>query len=139
AAAAPYANPGLLVETDELARLLGAPGVRIVDLRADADRGEAAHRAGHVPGAVYLSARELDDARANAEGFPIRPEKAAALFGGLGINQDTAVVAYDDARSLPAARRFFVLEIYSHTPTHGPHYGRAHRCRREGPRLRGEP
>jgi len=55
AADTPYANPGLLVETDELARLLGAPGVRIVDLRGDAGRGEAAYRAGHVPGAVYLS------------------------------------------------------------------------------------
>lgn len=47
-AAAPYANPQLLVETDELARLLGAPGIRIVDLRGDPDRGEAAYRAGHV-------------------------------------------------------------------------------------------
>src|SRR5262245_9423852 len=131
AAAAPYANPGLLVETDELARLLGAPGVRIVDLRADADRGEAGHRAGHVPGAVYLSARELDDARANAEGFPIRPEKAAALFGGLGINQDTAVVAYDDAGSLLAARLFFVLEYYGHTRTRVLNGGLA-KWRREG-------
>src|SRR5262249_30740590 len=115
AVAAPYANPELLVETDALARLLGAPGVRIVDLRGDAGRGEAAYRAGHVPGAVYLSSRELDDSRRNAEGLPIRPEKAAALFGGLGIDHDTAVIAYDDAGGLVAARLFFVLEYYGHT------------------------
>jgi thiosulfate/3-mercaptopyruvate sulfurtransferase len=131
AAATPYANPGLLVETDELARLLGAPGVRIVDLRGDAGGGGAAYRAGHVPGAVYLSSRELDDARANAEGFPIRPAKAVALFGGLGIDHDTTVIAYDDAGSLAAARLFFVLEYYGHTRTRVLNGGLA-KWRREG-------
>jgi hypothetical protein len=41
--AAPYANPQLLIETDELARLLRDGGLRIVDLRRDADKGEAAY------------------------------------------------------------------------------------------------
>ena len=117
ASAAPYANPQLLIGTDELARFLGTPGVRIVDLRSDPEKGQAAYRAGHVPGAQYLSPRELDDARANAEGLPIRPEKAAALFGGLGIDHDTTVVAYDDAGGVYAARLFFVLEYYGHTRT----------------------
>ncbi len=117
AMAAGYANPRLLVETDELARLLGAPGLRIVDLRRDADQGETAYRKGHIAGAVHLAVRELDDAKANAEGFPIRPEKAAALFGGLGIDHDTPVVAYDDAGGVLAARLFFVLEYYGHTRT----------------------
>jgi thiosulfate/3-mercaptopyruvate sulfurtransferase len=130
-AAAPYANPGLLVETDELARLLGAPGVRIVDLRGDAGLGEAAYRVGHVPGAVYLSGRDLDDPRANADGFPIRPEKAAALFGGLGIDHDTTVIAYDDAGSQLAARLFFVLEYYGHTRTRVLNGG-LRKWRREG-------
>ncbi len=115
--AAPYANPRLLIETDELARTAGAPAVRIVDLRGDPDQGAAAYRAGHIPGAVYLSPKELDDARANAEGLPIRPEKAVALFGGLGIDHDTTVVAYDDAGGAYAARLFFVLEYYGHTRT----------------------
>ncbi|HEV8675918.1 MAG TPA: sulfurtransferase [Methylomirabilota bacterium] len=115
AVAAGYANPQLLVETDELARLVGTPGLRIVDLRRDPDKGEAAYRAAHIAGAVYLAARELDDARANADGFPIRPDQAAALFGGLGIDHDTTVIAYDDAGSQLAARLFFVLEYYGHT------------------------
>ena len=131
APAAPYANPRLLIETDELARLAGAPAVRVVDLRGDADTGPAAYRAGHVPGAVYLSPRELDDARANAEGLPIRPEKAARLFGGLGIDHDTTVVAYDDAGSVYAARLFFVLEYYGHGRTRVLNGGLA-KWRREG-------
>ncbi len=114
---ADYANPQLLVETEELASVLGTPGIRIVDLRGDPERGEAQHRAAHIPGAVYLSFLQLDDPRANADGSPIRPEKAAELFGRLGIDQDTTVIAYDDAGGLLAARLFFVLEYYGHTKT----------------------
>ena len=130
-AAAPYANPPLLVETDELARLIGNPGVRIVELRGDPEKGPAAYRAGHIPGAVYLSPRELDDPTANAEGLPIRPDRAAALFGGLGIDHDTTVVPYDDAGSLYAARLFFVLEYYGHARTRVLNGGLA-KWRREG-------
>jgi thiosulfate/3-mercaptopyruvate sulfurtransferase len=108
-----YANPGLLIETDELARLPAGASVRIVDVRADA----GAYRAGHVPGAVWLAPKELDDARANADGFPIRPERAAALLGGLGIDERTVVVAYDDAGGVLAARLFFVLDFYGHRQT----------------------
>jgi thiosulfate/3-mercaptopyruvate sulfurtransferase len=105
-----YANPQLLVTTAELAGRLGDPSVRVVDVRRD----ETVYRAGHVPGAVYLPAEELDDPRANAEGWPIRPEKAAALLGGLGIDQETGVIAYDDAGGVLAARLFFVLEYFGH-------------------------
>src|SRR5262249_37135126 len=108
-----YANPQLLVETAELARMLGGPPVRIVDLRSGRP-GESAYRTGHVPGAVHLDAGELADPVANAEGFPIRPSAAAALFGRLGIDHETTVVAYDDGGSMLAARLFFVLEYYGH-------------------------
>lgn len=117
AIAGTYANPGLLIETHELARLLGIPGIRIVDLRGDGPRGDVAYRAGHISGAVYVVARDLDDAGANAQGVPISPDKAGALFGRLGIDGDTTVIAYDDAGSVLAARLFFVLEYYGHTKT----------------------
>jgi thiosulfate/3-mercaptopyruvate sulfurtransferase len=115
--AAEYANPRLLIETGELAGLLARPEIRIVDLRADPERGEAQYRAAHIPAAVYLSFRQLDDPQANAEGYPVRPERAADLFGRLGIDQETTVIAYDDAGGLYAARLFFVLEFYGHTRT----------------------
>ena len=93
--------------------MLGAPGVRFVDVRSGM-MGRVAYRVGHVPGAVHLDAGELDDPAANTEGFPIRPETATALFGRLGIDRDTTVVAYDDGGSVLAARLFFVLEYYGH-------------------------
>jgi thiosulfate/3-mercaptopyruvate sulfurtransferase len=112
-AAGRYANPQLLIETDELGRMLGAPGVRILDVRSGT-MGAIAYRTGHVPGAAYLDWNELDDQAANAAGQPIRPEAAAALFGRLGIDHETTVVAYDDAGGLMAARLFFTLEYFGH-------------------------
>jgi thiosulfate/3-mercaptopyruvate sulfurtransferase len=108
-----YANPHLLAETEEVARTLVDPGVRLVDVRGGM-LGRAAYRAGHVPGAAYLDVGELDDETANAEGLPIRPASAASLFGRLGIDHQTPVIAYDDAGGMLAARLFFVLEYYGH-------------------------
>jgi thiosulfate/3-mercaptopyruvate sulfurtransferase len=125
-----FANPQLLVETGELAGMLGTPSVRIVDLRSGTIGG-VAYRVGHVPGAVHLDAAELDDPAANAEGLPIRPEAAAALFGRLGIDHETTVVAYDDGGSVLAARLFFVLEYYGHERVQVLNGGLA-KWRREG-------
>ena len=94
--------------------MLGVPGVRFVR-RSERDAGP-----GDLPGRARARSRpsrcrgELDDPIANAEGFPIRPAAAAALFGRLGIDRDTTVVAYDDGGSVLAARLFFVLEYYGH-------------------------
>jgi thiosulfate/3-mercaptopyruvate sulfurtransferase len=132
-AAGGYANPQLLVETDEVARLRDAPGVRIVDVRGGLP-GLVAYRLGHVPGAAYLDAGQLDDPAANAEGLPIRQEAAAAVFGGLGIDRDTTVVAYDDSGGLFAARFLFVLEFYGHERVRVLNGGLA-KWRREGRSL----
>jgi thiosulfate/3-mercaptopyruvate sulfurtransferase len=125
-----YANPHLLAETDEVARALDAGNARIVDLRGGM-AGHIAYRAGHLPGAAYLDVAALDDPAANAEGFPIRPAAAAALFGRLGIDQETPVIAYDDSGGMLAARLFFVLEYYGHAHVRVMNGGLA-KWRREG-------
>ena len=125
-----YANPQLLVETEELARMMSTPGVRIVDVRSGM-RGSVTYRVGHVPGAALLDANDLDDPAANVEGLPIRPAAAEAMFGRLGIDQDTTVVAYDDGGSVLAARLFFVLDYYGHDRVRVLNGGLA-KWRREG-------
>jgi thiosulfate/3-mercaptopyruvate sulfurtransferase len=129
-AAGRYANPQFLVETEETARMLGSPGVRIIDVRAGA-MGGIGYRVGHLPGAAYLDAGELDDPAANAGGSPIRPAAAEALFGRLGVDDETTVVAYDDAGGMLAARLFFVLEFYGHERVRVLNGGLA-KWRREG-------
>jgi thiosulfate/3-mercaptopyruvate sulfurtransferase len=125
-----YANPQFLVETEELERMVGTPGVRVVDVRSGM-RGSVAYRVGHVPGAALVDANELDDPAANVEGLPIRPAAAEALFGRLGIDHDTTVVAYDDGGSVLAARLFFVLDYYGHDRVRVLNGGLA-KWRREG-------
>jgi thiosulfate/3-mercaptopyruvate sulfurtransferase len=110
-----YANPQLLVETEEVARMLAAPDARIVDLRSEMT-GWVGYRVGHVPGAAHLEVGELDDQGANAEGLPVRLAAAAAMFGRLGIDHETTVVAYDDAGGLCAARLGSWME-WANTPT----------------------
>jgi len=111
-----FANPQLLAQTQEVADHLGDAKQRLVDLRLKPDpEGRDAYLKGHIPGAVYLAWRELDNVPANRQGFPIPPAKAEALFGKLGIDGTVHVVAYDDAGGLLAARLVYVLNFFGHT------------------------
>lgn len=111
-----FANPHLLAQTKEVADHLGDPQQRLVDLRLKADpEGREAYRKGHLPGAVYVAWRELDDVSANRQGFPIPPAKAEALISKLGIDNTVQVVAYDDVGGLFAARLVYVLHFFGHT------------------------
>jgi thiosulfate/3-mercaptopyruvate sulfurtransferase len=107
AAAAGYARPELLAETDWLAQHLNDPTIRVVDMRS----GEA-YRKGHIPGAVNLAWQALKDA--DNEVYVIPPEKLASLMGQLGIGNDTTVVGYDDQGGLSPARLWWVLDYYGH-------------------------
>ncbi|MBI3990169.1 MAG: sulfurtransferase [candidate division NC10 bacterium] len=104
-----YANPQLLIETQELAARLNDPDLRIVDLRSEEE-----YQQGHIPGAVHGNPRSLDDLEANKQGLPLPAENAGAIFGGLGIDERTRVVAYDNMGGLFAARLFYVLEFFGH-------------------------
>ena len=109
-ATAGYANPQLLIETEEMAKRLGEAGLRLVDLRTSGE-----YASGHIPGAVHLGWQALDDLKANQQGLPIPKARAEELFGGLGIGEATRVVAYDGPKTpFGATRLFFVLEFFGH-------------------------
>ncbi len=99
----------LLIETEELARRLNDPSLRIVDLGTP-----GVYRRGHIPNAVNLHVRDLDSLEVNRKGLPMEISKAEMLFGQAGIDRETEVVAYDDAGGHFAARLFFVLEFFGH-------------------------
>jgi thiosulfate/3-mercaptopyruvate sulfurtransferase len=109
-----YPNARLLIGTQEVAAHLEDAGMRLVDLRAKGAEGYAEYKKGHIPGAVYLNWAEIDDVASNRKGLPMDQAKAEALFGKLGIDQNTRVVAYDDSGGLWATRLFFVLEFFGH-------------------------
>ncbi|GAA2014004.1 sulfurtransferase [Nakamurella flavida] len=105
--------PSPLITAAELADRLasGHPPV-LLDVRwtlAGAD--PAAHRAGHLPGALFV---DLDAELAGAPGAGGRhplpdPVALQAVWRRLGIDDDSAVVVYDGADGAPAARAWWLL------------------------------
>ena len=105
----------VLIDVDELRTLLAeGHSPRLLDVRwaLDAPNGAPAHRAGHVPGAVYVS---LDDDLA-AHGEPTdgrHPLPARDAFQASarswGINDGDSVVVYDAGPALAAARAWWLL------------------------------
>jgi thiosulfate/3-mercaptopyruvate sulfurtransferase len=111
-----------LITAEELAACHRRADVVVFDCRfdlADPGAGEAAYRAGHIPGSHYLHLdRDLSGARGRHGGR--HPLPAAAAFAdrlsALGVRSDppTLVVAYDDSRFAFAARLWWLLRYCGH-------------------------
>lgn len=109
-----------LIRVDELLPLLDSPHCRIVDCRHDLmqpEAGEAAYRAGHLPGALFLHLdRDLSGPRTGHNGrHPLPdPEVLCATLGRCGIGPTTQVVACDDSGGMFAARLWWLLRWLGH-------------------------
>ena len=103
-----FVNPQFLADPAWLQDHLADPDVVIVDLDA-----EAGYLRGHIPGAVFLDNNyERNPETGWVDTMP--PERFAAVCQGLGIGDDTLVVACDNSMSLHAARFWWVLNYYGH-------------------------
>lgn len=109
-----YARPELLVEPGWLADHAKDPNVRIIDCAT-----VEAYRRAHIPGAVRLPVhyyiKEEDPEGSDHGTFVMRMPDFETLMGGLGISNDTTVIAYDDNNAMVAARLWWVLNFYGHT------------------------
>ena len=121
AAALPVVNA--LVTTEWLAGHLGAPDLRVADVRWYIDparRGRDAYRAGHIPGAVFLDMDVDLSAPGGGRGRPAGrhpwpgSEQVARVMSAAGIGPGTQVVAYDDQAGAIAARLWYLLRAYGH-------------------------
>ena len=99
----------------------GEKGPVVVDVRCnlvDPSWGRARYLEGHLPGAVFADTdRDLSVGKTGANGRHPLPSVAriAEVFGRLGIGPDSAVVAYDDAAGMFAARLWWMLRYLGHT------------------------
>lgn len=108
----PTALPEPIVDVEWLANNLDQ--VRVVDVRSymDGRSGRDAYTAGHIAGAVFASLDDDLSAPVGATGgrHPLPdPSAFAAVMARLGVSDDTAVVAYDDAGGTIAARLWWML------------------------------
>jgi len=106
--------PAPVVSVDWLSSHMGR--VVLCDVRwyLDGRSGRAAYDAGHLPGAVFV---DLDRWLAGpptptAGRHPLPdPRVFAAGMRAVGVNDDSAVVAYDDAGGAYAARLVWLLRV----------------------------
>jgi thiosulfate/3-mercaptopyruvate sulfurtransferase len=110
-----------LVDPDTLLARLGAPDLRLADVRwwlTDPGKGRRDYAAGHLPGAVFV---DLDADLAGPpapDGAGRHPLPDPAVFAGriaaLGFDDDSDIVVYDDAGGTIAARLWWMLDDLGH-------------------------
>lgn len=112
-----------LVATEWLAAELGAPDLRVADVRWYLDparRGREAYQAGHIPGAVFLDMDTDLSAPGGGRGLPSGrhpwpgKEQVERVMSAAGIGPGVRVVAYDDQAGAMAARLWYLLRAYGH-------------------------
>ncbi len=105
-----YARPELLIETGELAKILGQPNVRLIDTV-----DPASYQRAHIAGAAnifYLNLAKLDARKKN--GYPLSEAEAEKIFGDAGIDGGTQVVVYDGGEGPNASGVWFALDFFGH-------------------------
>lgn len=107
-----------LITPGELRERLGEPGLAVIDARwdlDDRDGGRNAYRAGHIPGARYVSwLDDFSDPRDPVDGQLAGPADFARAMSAAGVGDATEVAAYDDNKIFMAARLLWALRIYGH-------------------------
>jgi thiosulfate/3-mercaptopyruvate sulfurtransferase len=105
-----------IVSVEQLkARLENGERIVLLDVRFDpkeSSYGREAYSKGHIPGALFIDFKAdlTDPAEKHGGRSPLpSPECLASLFGSLGIDRDTAVVAYEDSNGPAASRLWWVL------------------------------
>jgi thiosulfate/3-mercaptopyruvate sulfurtransferase len=109
-----------LINVQTLAAHLSDAQWLIVDCRFDLTQpaaGEAAYRAGHIPGAVYAHLdRDLSSPITPTSGrHPLPdPDRFAQTLSRWGVGADTQVIAYDADNGMYASRLWWLLRWVGH-------------------------
>jgi thiosulfate/3-mercaptopyruvate sulfurtransferase len=109
-----------LVRPDGLAACLNNPRIVIADCRFSLNNpslGEEQYRHGHIPGAHYLDLdRDLSSPGGEGSGRHPLPHLDCLVekLKGMGIDDESLVVAYDDSNGAFAARLWWLLRYLGH-------------------------
>lgn len=104
------ANLPLLIEPEQLAKLLPLNNVLIID-QCKADT----FIANHIPGAIHLDFKRLQLGQAPTPGALPTIENLEQVFSELGLTPDTHVICSDDEGGGWAGRLIWVLDTIGHT------------------------
>jgi thiosulfate/3-mercaptopyruvate sulfurtransferase len=101
----------LFIGVEEAKALAGKPEVRFVCSDHERDCTKAS-----IPGSAFAYSHDLqflDDVKA-CKGLPMCEKHAAEVFGALGIDAGTKVIAYDSGIGVNASGTWFLLKLYGH-------------------------
>ena len=100
-----------LISTNELAALLEAQELRLIDGSWHLDGRDAAAQfaKAHIPGALFFDLEAISDAESPLPHMLPTPETFAASVGALGVSADDHIVVYDTAGLFSAARVWWML------------------------------
>ena len=101
-----FPNGHLLVNCQYLNDHLLDRGLILIDARAKG------YEDGHIPNAVLLNPGSIIDRTHGVEGFIVDAQQFTSILSGLGVQQDSSIIVYDDGNLLNAARIFYALEYY---------------------------
>jgi len=118
-----FTHPEFLVETSELERRLGDPGLRILDctthlvpdpkITYQVVSGRADFEKGHIPGAQFADVQgDLSDQNHRLRFMLPSAEAFAAAMGRFGIGGGTRVVLYSTANPWWATRVWWMLRLF---------------------------
>jgi len=108
---------GPLVSAAWLAGHLGDRDLRVIDLRwyLDGRSGRDAHRAGHVPGAVFVDLERDLTAPSGPGRHPIPgPAQFEETMRAAGVDDRSRIVVYGDDGPYSSARLWWLLRYYGH-------------------------
>lgn len=114
-ASAQWANPGLLLTADQVAKNIKQPNWVVVDCRGLKDYAK-----GHIPGAISLGKQCKKALRDDTSRVWRDTAKYEKLLGKVGIGNDTHVALYyGDMKSLTDATvAFWIMEYLGHDKVH---------------------
>ncbi len=114
-----YANPQALISTEELARQLSAPDLRIVDATTFMPGGKRDARRefaeAHIPGAVYLDVEDVSDHKSPLPHMLPSPEQFSSRVRALGLGDGNRIVVYDSNGGFMSAHRiWWMFRVFGH-------------------------
>jgi thiosulfate/3-mercaptopyruvate sulfurtransferase len=102
-----------LISTDDLARRLGAPDLKVIDAswHLDGRDGRLDFEAKRIPGAVFFDLEAASDHASPLPHMLPTAEAFAAYAGALGVSETDDIVVYDTVGLLSAARIWWMFTV----------------------------
>jgi thiosulfate/3-mercaptopyruvate sulfurtransferase len=104
-----------LIETDELARDLGAPDLVIIDatwyMPNEGKDAHAEYLDEHIPGALFFDIDEIADTKSTLPHMLPPPEKFSSRMRGMGVGDGSRIVVYDSRGLYSAARVWWTFRV----------------------------